>query len=305
MSDVIYEKSRKSAEIPVFLREMLLRQYGSEVNRIEAGYAVERPVTFRVNTLKTSAEAVTKELECRGIVFRRVSWYEDAFIIEGVREAEIQKLELYERGEIYLQSLSSMLPPLLMDPQAGEAILDMTAAPGGKTTQLAALSGGKALITACEKDKIRFDRLKFNLARQGASRVNAMQVDASKLDDFFRFDKILLDAPCSGSGTIRMSESIHITEKLISGCQRSQEALLTKALKLLKRGGTLIYSTCSVLKQENEEVLERVLPKLGGRLCPIEELFIKDFPLLLGKEGTVTVCPDDLFEGFFIAKIQK
>lgn len=99
-----------------------------------------------------------------------------------------------------------MLPALVLAPKAGETVLDMAAAPGGKTTQMAALSGGKALITACEKNAIRADRLQFNLTRQGARAVNIMRQDARLLDSLFKFDKILLDAPCSGSGTLLLED---------------------------------------------------------------------------------------------------
>ena len=95
-----------------------------------------------------------------------------------------------------------MIPPIVLDPSPGESILDMAAAPGGKTTQMAALSGGLADITACEKNKIRAQRLLYNLKKQGAGRVTVLETDARRLDSRFFFDKILLDAPCSGSGTV-------------------------------------------------------------------------------------------------------
>ena len=288
--------------MPAFFIEKLKREYGEEYGRVLEGFA-RRPVTLRVNTLKTEVTAVEHALSALGISVRRVDWYSDALVVENAREHVLEETALYQRGEIYLQSLSSMLPPLLVKPQAGESVLDMTAAPGGKTAQLSALSGGQALITACEKDKIRFERLLFNLKRQGVPRVNAMQTDAIKLDEFFRFDKILLDAPCSGSGTVIEGEPIRLSEKLLSACVRAQTALLEKGLKLLKKGGTLVYSTCSVLKEENEEILEKVLPRVGGELVPVEGL---DFlPILPSKAGTVTVCPNGLFEGFFLAVIKK
>lgn len=303
MSDIIASKLNEEHQISSFLHQMLLEQYGEETNRIEAGFSAERPVTFRANTIKTSSEAIERELEKLKVNYRRVSWYRDAFILIDRKEEEVKGWEIYRKGEIYLQSLSSMLPPLYLDAQPKETILDMTAAPGGKTTQIAALTQNKSLITACEKDKIRFGRLKFNLARQGATRVNAMQIDAANLDDYFRFDKILLDAPCSGSGTIVRNQD-NISEKLISACQRAQETLLKKALSLLKRGGMLLYSTCSILKGENEWLIERVLPHFDCKLLPLERKF-DEIPLLPGKAGTLTVCPNELFEGFFLAKIQR
>ena len=126
-----------------------------------------------------------------------------AFLLEGADERAVQALPLYERGEIYLQSLSSMLPPLALAPQEGADILDMAAAPGGKTAQMAAMTGNRANITACEINQIRAEKLKYNLEKQGATRVNIMVRDARKLEDFFRFDQILLDAPCSGRSTPR------------------------------------------------------------------------------------------------------
>ncbi len=287
------------------LYALLGQAYGAETaSRIRSGYSAERPVTFRANTLKTSASEVIFALsECGITNVERVPWYRDAFILREGGESDLTGTELYREGKIYLQSLSSMLPPLLLQPETGENILDMTAAPGGKTTEIVALSGGKALVTACERDRIRFGRMKFNLERQGAARVNAMCCDASALDDFLSFDKILLDAPCTGSGTVSTSQPIRFTREYLAKCVRAQEKLLKKALRLLKKGGTLVYSTCSVLKEENELLLSRVLPLAQARLLPIEPF--EGLPLLPSPIGTLAVCPTDLYEGFFCAKITK
>lgn len=184
--------------IPEFLYEMLINEYGEDqTNKIVQGYSYNRPVTFRTNTLKTNKESVINILKTNDIGYREVLWYEDAVVIDDKDENDIRALEIYINGEIYLQSLSSMIPPLVVDSKDGENILDMAAAPGGKTTQMAALSNNKAMITACEKNKIRAERLKYNLDKQEATRVSLMMKDARKLDNFFSFDKILLDAPCS------------------------------------------------------------------------------------------------------------
>ncbi len=191
--------------IPGFLEEMLKKQYGEEAfAKILAGYQARRPVTLRVNPLKADRNSVEQALTGAGIAFKNVSWYEDAMIIEGAREPEIQELPIYRKAGIYLQSLSSMLPPLFLAPKAGESVLDMAAAPGGKTTQMAAMTGNQAQITACEKNKARSEKLKYNLEKQGASGTYVMVEDERKLDDFFSFDRILLDAPCSGSGTVEV-----------------------------------------------------------------------------------------------------
>ncbi len=282
------------------LSTRLAADYGPEIaSRILAG-SCKRPVTFRVNTLKASADEVFVALSKYPL--ERVSWYQDAFIVRDVAESELEQLLVYRDGKIYLQSLSSMIPPLVLAPHPMEDILDMTAAPGGKTCELYALSGGNALITACERDKIRYDRLIFNLTRQGATRITAIWRDALKLDDFFSFDKILLDAPCTGSGTITPDEPGRYSEAYLQKCVQMQEKLLQKALKLLRRGGTLVYSTCSVLKAENEELLGRVLPRERARLVPFE---IGDIPRLPSAPGTLLIPPTELYEGFFVAKITK
>ena len=290
-------------QIPQFLKDLLIEQYGEEISaKIENGYKAQRPVTLRVNNLKTSLEKAKEKLDEAQIEYETISWYEKALIIKNVREEEIRKLEIYENGEIYLQSLSSMLPPIILEPKAGENILDMTAAPGGKTTEIAALTENKAYLTACEKNKIRAERLKFNLQKQGVKSANIMVEDARKLSDYFSFDKILLDAPCSGSGTENIFDK-NFSKELVERSVKFQEELLSKALKILKPGGEMVYSTCSILKQENEKVLERVLSKGNAQIEPIT---VQDIEILPSKiAGTITVCPTENYEGFFIAKIKK
>lgn len=291
-------------QIPQFFKEMLLVQYGEETtNKIIEGYSKQRLVTLRINTIKSNKDYVKIKLQEAGIETEDVSWYEDGLIIKNAREDEIKKLDIYENGEIYLQSLSSMLPPIILQPKAKENILDMAAAPGGKTTEIAALTQNKAFITACEKNKIRADRLKYNLQKQGVGCANVMLEDARKLSDFFSFDKILLDAPCSGSGTMSVFDT-GFNKELIDRSSKTQEELLKKALKILKKGGELVYSTCSILTQENEGVLRRVVQKSGAEIVPIEPL--DGVPMLPTRiNGTLCVCPTELYEGFFVAKIKK
>ena len=291
-------------QIPEFFRKMLLVQYGEEItNKIIEGYSKQRAVTLRVNTIKANKEYIKQKLQEAGIEVEDISWYQDGLIIKNVREEEIKKLGMYEKGEIYLQSLSSMLPPIILEPKDGENILDMAAAPGGKTTEIAALTQNRAFITACEKNKIRADRLKYNLQKQGVGSVNVMLEDARKLSDFFSFDKILLDAPCSGSGTMSIFDA-SFNKELVDRSSRTQEELLRKALKILKPGGEMVYSTCSIFAQENEEVLKRVVQKSGAEIVPIEP--VDGVPVLpTSIDGVMCVCPTELYEGFFVTKIKK
>ena len=295
--------------VPELLVTLLREQYRpEEADRIAAGF-VRRAVTLRVNTLKSSPDAVTAALDAAGITWQPVPWYADALILPEAREEALRALPLYEQGCVYLQSLSSMIPPLALDPKPGETILDMAAAPGGKTTQMAALSAGGALITACEKNAIRADRLQFNLDRQGATRVSVMRTDARQLNDLFRFDKILLDAPCSGSGTLVITEDEpqrRMTPDWLRKTAATQKALLQKALRLLSPGHEMVYSTCSVLRMENEDVLKAVLPGARAEIVPIEHDMTRHLPLLpTSLPGTLCVRPDALHEGFFTARIRK
>ena len=293
-------------EIAPFLKEMLLEQYGEEItSKIIDGYTRKKYVTLRINTIKALVEDIKNTLSESGIKYEEVNWYKEALIIKNVREDEIKKLKMYENGEIYLQSLSSMLPPIILEPKAGENILDMAAAPGGKTTQIASMTKNMSFITACEKNKIRSEKLKYNVNKQGASRVNIMIDDARKLSDYFSFDKILLDAPCSGSGTENIFDK-NFSKELIDRSAKVQEELLRKALNILKPGGEMIYSTCSILVKENEEVLKKVLAISKTEIVPIKlNSSIKIPTLPVHINGTLCVCPTELYEGFFLAKLKR
>ena len=179
----------------------------------------------------------------------------------------------------------------------------------GKTTQMAALSGGKALITACEKNAIRADRLQFNLTRQGARAVNIMRQDARLLDSLFKFDKILLDAPCSGSGTLLLEDGEpqrRMTADWLAKTAKTHKVLLQKALSLLPKKHEMVYSTCSVLQMENEDIVQSAVSMGICEVVPIEHPFLTDVPLLPTKvDGVVCVRPDERFEGFFVAKLRR
>lgn len=296
--------------MPEFLEKMLEKQYGEEIkNKIIKGYKVKRKVTFRVNLLKSNTQEIEENLRKLNIEFEKIPWSKEAYIVSNIRENEIQELEIYSQGKIYLQSLSSMLPPIILNPKEGTDILDMAAAPGGKTTELAALTNNKAHITACEMNNIRIEKLKYNVEKQGATCVYIMQKDSRQIDDFFSFDQILLDAPCSGSGTLSLEDKNiekYFTLKLIEKSTKSQLALLRKAIKILKRGQEMVYSTCSILSQENEEIIEKIMKESKLEIVPIKFYGMEDLPLLPTRiNGTLCVCPNEFYEGFFIAKIRK
>lgn len=293
-----------------FLEEKLEKQYGTKITKeIIEGYQTKRKTTLRINTIKSNIEEIKKELEKEKIEYEKIKWSKEALIIKNADEKTIQEMEIYKNGKIYLQSLSSMLPPIILEPKEGTDILDMAAAPGGKTTQIAALTNNKTHITACEKNKIRAERLKYNVDKQGATCVFIMPKDSRFIDDFFSFDQILLDAPCSGSGTLDYNDANvekYFTEQLIERSSKTQKTLLSKAIKLLKPGHEMVYSTCSILDCENEDVVSSVIKNGNIEIVPINFEGMEKLPILPTKiSGTLCVKPTELYEGFFVAKIKR
>lgn len=323
----------ESCGLPVHLVSAVRGAYGEDgLAFVTRGWQEgrERPVTLRANVLRATADDVASALDAAGVRFSRVSWYADAFVLAGAaRERDVWGLPAYEQGNLYLQSLSSMLPPLVLAPKDGADVLDMCAAPGGKTSQMAAMAKGgegtrAAHVTACELSSVRADKLEHNLAKLGATNVQVMRCDARELDPWFRFDQILVDAPCTGSGTVCAHDeraARNLTPELARRVERSQRALLDRALEVLKPGGELVYSTCSIVPRENEDVVEWALGRHAD--CRLEA-----FPLPWAQAGETSaasssggacvptllpcrlpgafvVCPSRLFEGFFVARIKK
>ena len=259
--------------LPEFLEPLLAQQYSeTDIEHILEGYRAQRNVTLRANTLSSSKDEVASELDGAGIAWSGVDWYADAFVIENARERQIWDLPIYEEGKVYLQSLSSMLPPIVLEAHANEDVLDMCAAPGGKTSQIAALTGNRAHLTACEMHAPRADKLEHNLAKLGARNVVVMRTDARRMDEFFRFDRILVDAPCSGSGTLKLDNP--------NGLARFTPKLIEKSSKV-RRQGTF-------------------------ELKPLTFAGIETIPTLPSTlDEALTVCPTELYEGFFVVRIER
>ncbi len=292
--------------IPDILKNKLINEYGEELsNSIINGYKESRVVSLRINTLKNTKEQVLKVLNENNITYENISWYDSALIVNTTEDI-LRTLDIYNNGEIYLQSLSSQLPPLFLNPKDNELILDMAAAPGGKTTQIAALSNNKAMITAIEKNKIRSERLQYNIDKQGAKKVSVLNTDARNLNEYSMFNKILLDAPCSGTGTYTNNDFSNYTEDLVERSIKFQKSLITEAIKHLSIGGELIYSTCSILKEENDSIINYILDNNQNiELVPLDLTDYQDLPILPSKEGTLCVMPTKYYEGFYVAKLKR
>lgn len=281
------------------------------VDKILSGMAGERYTTLRVNTLKYDIQSLMKYFKEKNIKFERVTWYQDAFIIKNVTEKEIQKLDIFEKGYIYLQSLSSMVPPLVLNPKPGEKVLDLTAAPGSKTTQMAAMMQNTGSILANELDKIRCERLQYNVTAQGASIVTVSNDYGERIGSKYSqaFDKVLLDTPCSGEGRFLATDPRTYrswSEKKVSELVKMQKKLFKSAIEALKPNGTMVYSTCTLNLAENEQILEWALEQFNLKLLNIElELREIQQGQTESTKQAIKILPSRNTEGFFVAKLLK
>lgn len=285
------------------------------VDNILRGIAEKRFTTLRVNNLKYNIQDLMKYFKDINIKFDRVLWYKDALVIKNVNEKDLQKLEIYKEGKIYLQSLPSMIPPLVLAPAEGDRVLDLTAAPGGKTTEMASIMNGKGYILANELDKLRCERLKYNVEMQGVDIVEVVNGRGEKIGENYKeqFDKVLLDAPCSGEGrfTIYNIQSYkQWSMKTVNELVKTQKKLFKSAYEALKPGGTLVYSTCTLNKLENEQIIDWALKNFNIKQERIDldikqavPAFSNEFDKNVGK--AIRILPSKDMEGFFVAKFTK
>lgn len=284
-------------------------------DKILAGMAGKRNTTLRVNTLKYNIQDLMRYFREINIKFERVNFYKDALIIKNANEKDIQKLDIYEKGYIYLQSLSSMVPPLVLGVKENENILDMASAPGSKTTQISAMMKNTGYIVANELDKIRCERLKFNVENQGVTNAEIINGYGEKLGDKYpeSFDRVLLDTPCSGEG--RFIAEIPGTYRnwsvrSVKELSKIQRKLIKSGYNALKPGGIMVYSTCTLNLEENENILRWALENLNLKMMNIDIKVKGAIPgdsinTKLGIEKTIKILPTKEMEGFFVAKLRK
>jgi 16S rRNA C967 or C1407 C5-methylase (RsmB/RsmF family) len=220
------------------------------------------------------------------------------------------------------KGLSSMVPALVLDPQPGEKVLDLAAAPGSKTTQLSCLMNNQGSVTANDENPIRLEKLKANLDRQGALNVELLPPGDGGMvwkNRYESYDRVLLDAPCSAEGRFR--SDIHSTygywkEDTNRKMAKLQRRLLKSAVLSLKVGGTLVYSTCTFSPEENEGVLQWALETYENALA-VEKINIPLPPFTSGLPGwedlkfdsqvvhSVRILPGPDIEGFFAVRMKK
>ncbi len=306
---------------PIFIERLRKIIPSGQIQTVLRTFEHPKPTTFRVNTLKTTPEAVKEQLVAEGFKLERVAWYHDAMILRGGRLRELQETTLYQNGTIYVQSLSSMLPPLVLAPQPGESILDIAAAPGSKTTQMACLMRGEGRIVANDSNRIRFFKLKANLTQQAAVNVEATLYYGEMFGKRHpgAFDRVLVDVPCTTEGRFETSDPKTYRfwqPRKIHEMVRKQRRLLVSAIEALRPGGVLVYATCTFAPEENEGIVSIVLEQFGDAVAlePINLQFSNTLPGLTSWERyrfdpsmklARRVFPTEEMEGFFLAKLRK
>lgn len=286
-------------------------------------YSSERKGSFRINTLKSSENEVLEEFKSKGIIVEPYSNLPWVYLFSHEQEYALKGTDAFYKGKIYLQSLASMLPVIALHPEKWEHILDVCAAPGSKTTQMAMMMENEWKIIALEQNRIRFDKLMYNSRLQWATIIEWKKVDARKFFDgeHEEYDRILLDAPCSAEWRIQIenekSYGFWSLENIAKKAELQYE-LLTLAVKSLKNWGTLVYSTCTLAPEENEGIISQVLSENHDLTLEPIEIGLSDKPWwrngLISFEGklygeemkkTVRIVPSEETEGFYMAKIMK
>jgi NOL1/NOP2/sun family putative RNA methylase len=268
--------------------------------------------SVRANTLKISIEQIKKKFEEKNYQFEQIPWIKEGFWVKT--EKNLSKSIEHVLGYFFIQNASSMIPPLILEVKPNEAILDLCASPGAKTTQLAAAMQNKGVIIANDIAHKRLKALRGNLQRCGA--LNA--VVTKMFGEIFwktglKFSKILLDVPCTGTGTLNPRILQQTSESSIRLLSRLQKRLLESAVRCLEEDGILVYSTCSLEPEENEENINFAVKRLGLTTEKIKTDF-PSMPALLewnnnkyddAVANAVRVLPSNKTEGFFICKLRK
>ena len=283
------EKISKTESMPVWIiKELLKDNTVEETETICKNLNLKPQLCIRVNNLKTNKEDLIKKLENKNVECKQTE-YEDFIILKNVKNLE--NFEEFQQGLFTVQNISAGLTALLLEPKKGEYILDACSAPGGKTTYIAELMENEGKIDAWDIYEHRLDLIEDNCKRLGVTIVNTKIQDATKPSENKKYDKVLLDVPCMGIGVINRKPDIKWKRNLedIENITKTQIDILENCSKLLKDGGILVYSTCSILKEENENIIEQFLKNHSN----------------FKKEKILEIVPNEEYDGFFICKLKK
>ncbi|MFK7780092.1 MAG: RsmB/NOP family class I SAM-dependent RNA methyltransferase [Candidatus Gracilibacteria bacterium] len=312
-------------KLPVELIERLKEIYTKEeLEIIDTGFKCKsRKPTFRINTLKSSTKEILEILKEKKLEVEKVNFLKNGYILLNGKEKDLWDLDIFNQGKIYLQSISSQMPIDLLDLEAFNKVLDITAAPGGKTSQACALLKNTGEVIANDNNSIRIDKLNFTLKRQGCKNARVIKTDArlilEKNPEYKEyFNHIIADLPCSAEGKINLNKEKSYGFWNLGVVKRNfklQKEILNSIIPLLKTGGTLIYSTCTLAPEENEAVVHMILslyPDLQVQDINIDYKYSRKGLKGFGKHvyrkdvtKTLRILPNIETEGFFIAKFKK
>lgn len=287
------EKISKTTSMPIWIIEELLKNNNIEtVEQICKNSNLKPKITIRINNLKTNKKEIEQKLKGKNIEYKETE-YEDFLILEKIKNVE--NLDLFKEGLFTIQDISAGQTAKILNPQKGEYILDACAAPGGKTTYMAEIMENEGQILAWDIYEHRTKLIEENAKRLGIEIIKTEVKDASIYNEKLKekFDKILLDVPCLGIGVIKRKPDIKWQRNIedIKKITNIQVKILENCSRYLKKGGELVYSTCSILKQENENTIFN---------------FLKENDTFDIVENSMTnILPDNEKDGFFICKLKK
>lgn len=286
---------------------LFIKQYGEErTMKLMAGLNETPKVTVRVNEFKAEYDEVYEKLEEIGYNIEDGYACPEAIAIKCGKG--IEDNQLFKEGLITVQDESAMLVAPLLDLKEGDKVLDLCAAPGGKTTHIAELLANSGEVLAFDLHENKLSLIEENAKRLGLNNIVCKAMDATKLNsDYISYgDKVLIDVPCSGLGIIRKKPEIkwNKTRQQLKDLVPIQREIMENAWQYLKPGGTLVYSTCTLNKEENEENLKWFLSKHND--AEIEKIYIgNNNNFIYNGDGSLTILPNDSMDGFFIGKIKK
>lgn len=289
--------------IPVWIIHKYYETYGAErAEKIIPALNEKPPFTIRVNTLKIDRQTLEEKLSAQGILCAAGKLDSDALHLShlGSFESQVQRDPLFTAGYFMIQDQGAMKAARLLAPERDDRVLDMCAAPGGKTTHLSQIMENQGAVIARDIFDSRLRLIEETAGRLGISNIETQKTDGCifRPEDREAFDKVLLDAPCSGLGIIRRKPEIRytITKKDRKELTRIQRTLLDHAVQYLKPGGTMVYCTCTVNSDENEKQIERILT----------EYPFMQMETVCGEKAMFHTSPlEDGSDCFFMAKLKK
>lgn len=296
--------------VPEWLVEKIIKDYGTEnaKNMFESLYENVGATTIRVNNSKVSTEKCAEFLEKEGVHVEKAPYVENALEISGYDSLGF--LESFEKGYFQVQDVSSMFVGLAANPKPGDTVIDVCAAPGGKSIHVADLLNGTGHVEARDLTDYKVSLIEENIARCGFSNITAKRADALVTDESVKesADIVIADLPCSGLGVLKKKSDIkyRMSQSQIEELAELQRAILKNAVTYVKSGGTLIYSTCTVAKEENDLQVDWILENLPLELVTLKGCVSEEVLKNADREGVLQLLPGrEKTDGFFLAKFQK